>query len=36
MYTDFGEKASSVDIMEKTLEMNHICPTAPDTLRAYP
>lgn len=25
-----------LDVLELTLEMNHICPTCPDTLRSYP
>lgn len=27
---------NSVDLVKKTLEMRHICPTAPDTLRSFP
>ena len=25
-----------MDIMQQTLEMRHVCPTCPDTLRAFP
>lgn len=36
MYTDYNNVVTPIDVMEKTLEMRHMCPTAPDTLRSYP
>lgn len=27
---------SAIEALQMTLEMRHVCPTAPDTLRAYP
>ena len=30
------DNVSTVDILELTLKMRHLFPTAPDTLRAYP
>lgn len=33
---DLPEAELTLDIMQQTLEMRHICPTAPDTLRAFP
>ena len=26
----------TLDLMQQTLEMRHVCPTCPDTLRAFP
>ena len=31
-----NDKYSEVEAMQMTLEMRHLCPTAPDTLRAFP
>jgi DNA polymerase delta subunit 2 len=30
------EKYDALDAMQMTLELRHICPTSPDTLRSYP
>ena len=34
--SDKSEAEKVLDVMQQTLEMRHICPTAPDTLRAFP
>lgn len=34
MYAD--ELKDPVEILDMTLKMRHMCPTCPDTLRAYP
>lgn len=31
-----SDRYSALDAMQMTLELRHLCPTAPDTLRAYP
>lgn len=36
MYTKMDDEFSIIDYLELTLNMRHLCPTAPDTLRAYP
>ena len=30
------DRYDALDAMQMTLELRHICPTAPDTLRSYP
>jgi len=33
---DRPEVEQTLDIMQQTLEMRHVSPTSPDTLRAFP
>jgi DNA polymerase II small subunit/DNA polymerase delta subunit B len=32
----YQKEEDALEIMTQTLEMRHACPTAPDTLRAFP
>ncbi|XP_035227660.1 DNA polymerase delta subunit 2-like [Stegodyphus dumicola] len=32
----YSKLSDALDIMEKTLDWGHLCPTAPDTLNCYP
>ena len=33
---DLAEDSMGLSKIKQTLEMRHLCPTAPDTLRVYP